>query len=265
MTTQNKKNVENDYLKTFLSSQEVLQYLLPTNILKKEVSESPDFILHTNNERIGIELTELITPNDHTKIMLQIITIGNKVINYFKSKENLNISLIIGKTDMKRWSTDWQERFEYFYSPEFKSLPVPDEEMKDMIIKEIHNKLPELRKMIQTKISIQIKDEYWYFQVSLYPSIRNKYECSVNNTSIVKELSLDTIQNIINNKNNKYTTYKQKCNKCYLLIVYSREKGNSYNLPTDIKEHKFSSVFDGIFLLDYSIFGNKIYKLNNKS
>lgn len=81
--------------------------------------------------------------------------------------------------------------------------------------------------------------------------------------SIVHKNLFELLQETINSKNYKYNTYKQKCDKCFLLIVSDNLAGNSSFLEFDdtIKNIFFKTNFDKIFLYE---FGGKVHSISRE-
>jgi hypothetical protein len=260
------KGIENTYFDFFIKSKIGKEWYDKNKIIKKIEDEKPDFIFEmSTGKTIGLEIINFIVKSDKYhedkhKAIATLKTIGNKVCHYFKQKTGIALSLVIDIWDPRKWSSQWKDHIEHCYDPGFKHLNASDEKIKNAIIEALlQEPIPSFGIV---KKSIPIGNQI--FIITADRTCNPHTSVNINNAGICKEDPFEELQIIINNKNGKYETYKNKCDECDLLVVSDDSStGNFVTFSDKINTHKFSSVFKNVYLLCFDSSANVI-KLQTK-
>jgi hypothetical protein len=242
------KGLEATYLDLFTQTPEGKKWLNENRITNTISGESPDFILETSTgKNIGLEITKLIieTSKFHATSTLQ--TIASQVCQYFKKEKGIALSLIIEIYDERKFSPNWKDHLSYHYNPGFNRLDVSKKKIKDTIIATISKE--DISTLGLKKEWIDIPPHKFVVTYSRMYEPHISYH--VNNEGICKEDPFDELQEAINRKNEKYATYKMKCDKCDLLVVSDGSSLGSFaNFSNKVNSHTFLSSFKNVYLLD---------------
>lgn len=260
------KGIENTYFDFFIKSKIGKEWYDKNKIIKKIEDEKPDFIFETSTGKIiGLEIINFIVKSDtyhedKHKATARLKTIGNKVCHYFKQETGIALSLVIDIWDPRKWSSQWKDHIEHCYDPGFKHLNASDAKIKNAIIEALLQETIPSFGIVQK--SIQIGNQI--FIITADRTCDPHSSVNINNAGICKEDPFEELQIIINNKNGKYETYKNKSDECDLLVVSDDSNtGNFVTFSDKINTHKFSSVFKNVYLLCFDSSANVI-KLQTK-
>ncbi len=242
------KGLEATYLNFFAQTSEGEKWLNKNCITNIISGESPDFILETSTgENIGLEITNLIIKTDKFHATSTLQTIASQVCQHFKREKGIALTLIIDIYDERKFSLNWKDHLSYHYNPGFNSLDVSKKKIKDTIIATISKE--DLSMLGHKKEWIDIPPHKFIVTYSRMHEPHISYH--VNNEGMCKDDPFDELQEAINRKNEKYTTYKTKCDECYLLVVSDGSSLGSFaNFSNNVNFHKFLSSFKNVYLLD---------------
>jgi len=259
------KGIENTYFKFFIETKIGKEWYETNTIVKKLDTEKPDFLFETSTGKtIGLEITNLIVKSDKYhedkhKAIVALKTIGNKICQHFKKEKGIALSIVIDIWDPRKWSPKWKDHLECCYDPGFKHLDAPKKEIENKI-KETLLQEPILSFNIPTKKWIDIGNQK--FCITADRMYEPHTSVRINNAGRCKDDPFEELQAIINDKNNKYETYKSTCDECDLLVVSDDgSTGNFANFTYKLGTHKFTSVFRNVYLLDLGLNNNRITKL----
>lgn len=258
------KGIENTYFYFFIRSKIGKEWNEKNKIVKKLDSLHPDFIFETaNGKTVGLELTNFIVSSNEYYAAKHIstaslYTIGNQVCNYFKKEKGIALSIVIDIWDPRKWSNRYNDIIAHRYDPGFKDLDASIKKIKDVIIKVLSQE-PISSFDVPRKKWIDIGNQKFCITADRmyepYTSVR------VSNGGMCKENPFEELQAALNNKNDKYATYKNNCDECDLLVVSDDgSTGNFAYFTYKLESHKFTSVFRNVYLLDLSSV-NKTTKL----
>lgn len=256
-----KEQEEIEQLKKFIATKIGEKWFKELGIIDYQKSESPDFIMKTqNNEIIALEITKFITKNKNLKFSQALTTIGNKICREAEKEHNLRINILIDKYDDRKFSIHWKDHLDLACDPGFSNVPntkLFKQKLQDIL----KNNMEKLKKGLLVQEWLQVENDY--FQISMDPIVcpwTGKYDCHVNNSGMILINPINELQNCIDKKNNKIKAYNKKCSKCYLLItVPDSYNGNYCSFDNELIKHRFNSEFEKIFL--YCVGFNTSYVL----
>lgn len=258
------KGIENTYFYFFIQSKIGKEWHEENKIVKKIDREEADFIFETaNGKTVGLEIINLIVKSDKYhedkhKATAALKTIGNKVCHYFKQEKGIALSLIIAFWDPRKWSPKWKDHIEACYDPGFRHLNASEKDIKNAII-EVLSQEPISSFDFPTTKWIDIGNQK--FRITADRMYEPYTSVIVRNGGMCKENPFEELQAAINNKNDKYATYKNNCDECDLLVVSDDgSTGNLVDFTYKLENHKFTSVFKNVYLLDLGT-DNKVTKL----
>lgn len=224
----NKKELERLYLEAFreISSEFPLGRIEPT--------ESPDNLIHTSKEIVGVEITEVYR-EDGRQTLQSDEKIEEKLLDLVEVEYNkLNLSPV-------NVAMSFREKLKL--------------------------KKGDRKKFVQ-KLVTTISDEVDHHSERHF-QLRRPFD-EVNHISILKLkkakeshfysrrgdfLSKDTIERIqdrIDQKEQKINNYRRKCDPIWLLAVIDGGNPSSFfEIGNSIGQHKFETSFDKVFLLEY--------------
>lgn len=226
------------------------------NVLK---SERPDFIVETlKGKKIGIELTELKYERKDTEFNMRahedfLSHIMNKAEEIFSKLSNQTLVVDVHFTDA--------------IAPEIVMQPKADNAqlislgLAETIARIVNDNLPEstgkhyivnrqskygdinlpsaIESMHITNVSGRMEEPLWYASIS----------------TRVKPLSVDSIVQRIEDKDNKLLNYDKSCDQQWLLIVQNSFLMSSQYDPIAVQralKHRYRSLFDRIFVIERS-------------
>jgi hypothetical protein len=205
-------------------------HFLNENIEIQEVfTESPDFILNSNDSLIGIELKDFIIREDEKEKEGLIKSVFKEIISEFEK-------------DLKKYKG--------LYRVEF--------------IEENFSLKRENRKIIKKEIIGLIKGVSLIskFIKRVYKTPYNGLGFQKGETTIVGNINKDLVQKKIDSKEKLVETYRQKeiAQIWLLLVIGGVEKSSDFCFfDSDITSEEFDSNFDRIFI--YEFFDRKITEL----
>lgn len=130
------KGKENTYINFFMESEAGKEWYDKNKIISKAYCESPDFIFKTSTSKtIGLEISNLLFVKN--KAQLVLLSIANKICQYFKKEKGIALSILINIYDERKLSHFYQEHLNYLYDPGFKHLEVSEKKIKDTFMAEI--------------------------------------------------------------------------------------------------------------------------------
>ncbi|MCH8941615.1 MAG: hypothetical protein IIA48_04135 [Bacteroidetes bacterium] len=211
-------------------------------------TESPDFKIIVNKQKIGIELTRIF--NETGNPPLQAIEGDyNKITNYVNQKllktklPPLEVYLLFSQNPI----------------PRLKSK----KEIGNKIFKLIKRNVPDKNKYIAIKNDFENDDIIPYelsnINIANFPVLEKHF---VNTSSFgwVNKVFSDLIQSIIKKKEIKLRKYDKTCIKFWLLIHTGGYSGASMFEPSnETISHNYSSKFNKVFFMDN--FEKKVYSL----
>jgi len=258
-----KKGSESTYLNFFIQTFEGKKWLDKNNITKATPEESPDFIFETSTGKtIGLEITELFLKTDKFQATSTLQTIAKQVCRHFKKEKGIALSLIIDIWDERKWNANWSDHIDYRNNPGFERLEVPKKKIKDAIIAAISKE--DIPAFGHNKLWIELPPHKFIIDCNRMHEPHTS--TFVNNAGMSEEDPFEELQEGINGKNEKYATYKTRCDECDLLVISDGSSRGSYvNFSNKINSHKFFSSFKNVYLLDFGMDGAKTIKLNTGS
>ncbi|MCL1969745.1 MAG: hypothetical protein FWF65_09425 [Bacteroidetes bacterium] len=258
-----KKGEEKIFLNLFLKSEAGKKWLIKNKITdnKPKESESPDNLFtNSQGKNIGIEITKLLIQSSKFKATARLNTVANKVVQHFKQKQNIAISVLIDVYDERKISTDWSEILDACYNPGFDKIEVTNNKIENAIIEAIEQ--VGIPKMGLKKVNVVVPPHTFIvtYDNVFFPSYTSAH---VNNSGMCKEDPFKELQETITAKNEKYNNYLEKCDACSLLVVSEDSgSGNFACFTNKILKQKFDSRFKNVYLLDLGGFAeNKVVKL----
>ena len=257
------KGIENTYLSIFMETDIGKKLIAKNNIVNKVPNETPDFLFKTSaGKTIGLEITNIIAKTDKYYATAALQRIANKICQHFKKENGVALSILIDIYDERRLSPKWSDHISYRYDPGFKRLEVSEKNIKDAIIADISKE--DFSKLWHRKIWIDLPPHQFIVN---YDKMHEPYTSAhVNNSGMCIEDPFLDLQNTINDKNNKYKKYIEKCDECHLLVVSDDSStGNFTIFSNKINSYEFVSAFKKTYLLDLgSHFNIKIIKLKTR-
>lgn len=251
---ESKKGTEATYLALFTRDKVGEQWMHDNGVTTKKSCESPDFIFEVpGRSTIGLEIVKFILPSDKNSATMRLERVAKKIVAYFKQFD-APLSVLINVFDPREWSAKWADHLDACANPGFDHLNASDDELKNAFISVLN--LDEINKLGLVKKWIDVKGQIFSITASKMHEPSTSYH--VNNMGRCVEDPFDEIQQTIDGKNEKFQSYKTKCNECDLLIVVD---GGFVHLSDNLQKHKFRSVFRNVFLMDLS-FGCKVVKLD---
>ena len=253
------QNQDEEYcLNSFLKTNEGKQFVASNNIVSFSHPDRPDFVaISAEGKRIGIELRKFYYKTKHGDATQSLMTIGEKVCQYCRTKYYLNLELCFTLFDQRKFSPNFQDHYDLCINPGFTKL-FNSNKLKEKIINILEEEIENIKKgLLVQKWIIQDGE---YIKIDLIISLGN-FVCNVNNAGFCKKDPIDEIQKAINEKNKKYSAYRNQCDECYLLLLIpSVAQGNYCYITEDTFKHKFNTCFDGLFIhnVKYQPFGIEI-------
>lgn len=247
-----KKILEQRYLNFFTETD--LGKIFFKNLIPFEAEgEEPDFLYKNilTNEIIGIEIVNIIIKSEKQQSTAKLNRIVKNVCSKLFDYTSTRYFVFLGCNDgnYEKINIKVSDYVEKIFN-----IIVNDKQLALNATQIVKFKLNDGNIL---HLSYGIKNEGNY----------NFY--GVPDGGIVNQNPFELLQTIINEKNIKYLKYKQKCNKCILLVVSDNMMGQSSFIDFDekINTHVFNSCFDKVFLYE---FGGKIHsnstllKIENK-
>lgn len=198
-------------------------------------SDKPDYIIDTGDKKIGIEITKFFVDNIDGKAS--------------KKKRLEILHNCLGEKLRKELESIVP--FKFVLSVQFSKFDFSKNEVEP-IVRKCVNHIKTIRSLdrfdsIAVENEGDLPKEISSFEVKYAPSY-SKSLYAYTDSAILPDLSLELIQNILDNKHKKLINY-QECNEHWLLIVedgfYSSRFGENYI-------ESLESDFDKVFLLRIS-------------
>ncbi|MEW5911867.1 MAG: hypothetical protein AB1814_04880 [Thermodesulfobacteriota bacterium] len=209
--------------------------------------ESPDFVLKTPDNKIGLEVTQLYKDETENGSLIKgkearnekwLAEVANQYYSISATPLHVKVLAMSGEPDYN------------------KPLILAEAlvENNDISVQE--------EKVLQLNLTNRFKLKVWLKRL---PENFNQYKrwTFINNhVGFSREIDEDLIQDKINNKATKLPAYRKKYNQTILLIIVNRifKSGMFHNVPDD-------SIFDGCgFLYVYlGLYPDRVYKLAHKT
>ncbi len=215
-------------------------------------SESPDFIVSFKNHHLlGIELTRLYPGNAIVPTTEQIAlnATRERIIELGKTifEENLPHRLFVKFLFSEKYNIE--EDREMVISVQLASIIRGKvKNLNPKAFFRISLSQPELPKKVENVLIVQ------------HPELKTSVWERSNNLGVSNDV-VDDIRTSIHKKDEKLGIYqKQRLNYYWLLIFTDRLRGiRSYNLAEKVRNHKFESRFQHVFLFD--LVKSDIYEL----
>lgn len=249
-----KKGMENVCLSVFMKNGIGKEWWIKNNITEKIVSEEPDFVFKTKSgKNIGLEITNIIVKSsqyhrEKYEATSALITIANKVCEYFKKNKGISLSLNIDFWDKRKWcARTYKELLTAAYDPGFRHLEAKNKEIKQKIIDTLSKSEITPAGLVKRRIEVGTQ----IFNVTATRWNEPYTEVCINNAGMCKEDPIEELQQAINSKNDKHVKYLKKCDECDLLVVSDNGHTGNFAIFTNKTEnHRFSSSFRNVYLLD---------------
>ncbi len=215
-------------------------------------SESPDFLLKLKSKNLlGIELTRLNPGN------------ASEPNESYLQEINLQENLIQSTLELFRQSSELKLFVKFLFSDEKKIVPEKKLEVVVQTVNIIRKTVQNIKKNSFFKVSIpasQLPYEIDEILIVHHPKLETSIWERSNNLGVSNDV-VDDIRNSIHKKDEKLRLYqKQHLNYYWLLITTDRLRDvKNFNLPNKIKNHKFESRFQHVFLFD--LLKSDIYQL----
>ncbi len=261
------KGEENLHFDIFMGTKEGKAWHDDNGIIKKIDSEKPDFVFKTKSgENIGLEITNIIVKSsqyhrEKYEATSALITIANKVCEYFKKNKGISLSLNIDFWDKRKWcARTYKELLTAAYDPGFRHLEAKNKEIKQKIIDTLSKSEITPAGLVKRRIEVGTQ----IFNVTATRWNEPYTEVCINNAGMCKEDPVEELQQAINSKNDKHIKYLKKCDECDLLVVSDNGHTGNFAIFTNKTEnHRFSSSFRNVYLLDLG-FHTQVIKLKTK-
>lgn len=240
-----KKEFELRYLKLFSKTDIGIQYLSCLKVINLN-SEEPDFLFRNilTHEIIGIEMVKIIAESEKQKSTSKLNQIVRNVCLKLDKHTNVKYCIFLSCNDgnydnIPIHASEWVNKI-------FQII-IEDKNLKNGENKKFDFKLNNGDVL---HLVYSINESSYHFP-------------GVPDGGIVILNPFDLLENIIKKKNEKYTKYLKKCDKCSLIIVSDNMAGHSsfIEFNKSLEEHKFNSKFDNVFLYE---FGGKIHSNTRK-
>lgn len=204
-------------------------------------SESPDFIVDQDSEKLGIEIVEYVRgQNSGESALRRAEVIRQRIIDkanveFYKTRDEPLWVLFSWyprkyprKTDVAKLASVAVSTITNHIPHElFESFEIENKELSQTPLKEF------VRKIRVTKVRNK-KQALWSSIESGWISVRS-----------------DEIQKIISSKNTKVEKYKKKCEKVWLVIVADgRHISSNVGLENITSNNQYSSEFDKVIFYD---------------
>lgn len=226
-----RSNEENIYAEMLLNS------VFPGLTINLKKSESPDFLFTHKNRIIGIEVTELSVPTEgrpHRELegMEDFITRRAKRLALDRGLPPISVWLFFnlsGAPPRKRW-----------------------EIIAESVVDTVQHNLPAVGKRIELTYSLTKKHQPR--EVDLIHISRNEHAYRhiwhPVRASWVMKKTQDLFQKCIDQKNNKYEKYREKCDECWLIMGAEGTRQSSAIRPDEpTLESSYSSKFERVFFI----------------
>jgi len=211
-------------------------------------TESPDFKIIVNKDKIGIELTRIFTETGNPPLQA-IESDYNKIANYVTQRLEaskvtpLEVDLIFSQNPIQRLKSK--------------------EEIGNKIFFLIKRNTPDKDKYLTIKNDFE-NDKMFPYELSNINienlSVLDKHSVSSNRFGWVNKNFSDLIQKIIEKKEIKLKKYDKTCNNFWLLIHTERSSGASMFEPSNKTVLQvYSSKFAKVFFIDG--FEKKVFPL----
>ena len=213
-------------------------------------TETPDFLVKTDCEVLGIELTNFIRWQCGTGSELREIEMTHdRVVNSAQKKFE------------RKWPVSLQVRFNW--APHPLSNRKEEQRITSEIVEVVNKFVSE--EIYQPVILIEELGRFYLGKFINRISILRKNPTSkslwANTEAGVIGISISELQSVISDKENKINLYLQKCSSIWLLIVADGEHiSSSSDLGEDVGSYIFRSNFDKV--LFYDSFQHRVVELN---
>ena len=240
-----KKERELRYLRFFGETEIGKRYLSNLKSLNLQ-SEEPDFLFENqlNGEIIGIEIVNIIAKSNKQRSTAKL----NKIVR--------NVCLQLDKHTNNKYCI-----FLSCNDGNYDVIPIKASDWTNEIFKIIIND-KNLNKGVNRQIDFDLSNgDILHLVYSIHESSYNFPGVPDGGCVILNPIAL--LEAIINKKNEKYTQYLKKCNKCSLIVVSDNMMGQSSFIEFDesLEKYKFNSKFDDVFLCE---FGGQIHSNTRK-
>jgi hypothetical protein len=224
---------------------EVFKKLLP-DFPEGEIvqGESPDFLIDTINERVGIEISRIFQEQSESGSFLHkeeenVRNIINKACAFYE-KQDLH-PLYVNIT-FNRLRSKQKDRLNQLAQEiaEFVSTHTPPTNNPNLIwnSKQNHSILP---------------DEINCIAIGRFDSLRKNLWVPTE-AGFIPENIVTHLQERTDNKNKKIKSYHLKCGKCWLLLVAESARISSSFTPSEMtKTNEYFSLFERTFYIDVAL------------
>jgi hypothetical protein len=203
-------------------------------------SESPDFLIHIKNQVIGVEITTIFSETKRQIFESKCTNILKKVSTIWINNKYPFIEAHFHFTrKVKSINKLEEDSLALFISTVlFQNIPANGE------IKSIDNiSTPYIHGI--TLINLNTLEKPYFLQTD---------------SEWITDLDFFHVQNNINRKIIKYTSYLKKCDIAWLILVVNNTKlSTDYSIPKQTLIHLYNSPFEKTFILDY--FNRNYYEL----
>ena len=243
------KALEVFYLSQFLNTPEGQKWKKENMVCNYEDYECPDFLFSTSTgTKVGLEIVDWVNQTKECRATQILLDVAGDICRTIKRERNINLSLIIDIYDPNEWEAETRKDFlKHAYNPGIKHLQANKKEIKKRFLEIILN-TPNLTDYPEQKW-VEINSQK--FKLSFSRSWRDYPNFFVNNISTCWNNPIQAIQDVISDKNKKYTSYTKNCKTCSLLIVPPLyNTGNCLITPEVISSHHFNSKFKKTYILE---------------
>lgn len=253
-----KKTLEMFYMEVFLQTPDGISWKGANRFLNIPGQESPDCLFLTlNNQKKGLEIVDWVNDTKQCLVTKILTDIARDICIEIKKEKNINLSLIIDIYDPRKGAYRTREEFyEYIYHPGIQQLLANKKTIKKVFLETIFNSGNITENL--TEKQVEIKGQY--FKLTFLQSWWGYPNFNINNNSMCWNNPTITLQELIDLKNAKYSSYLAQCNTCDLLIVSPYY--NTGNCIFSDTESAFKSYFPDVFLLYWNAPELSVVKLN---
>jgi hypothetical protein len=239
LNSRNKKSIEKLHFKYFKECCEVL----PSGVIYDD-EENPDFLIKHDSGVLGIEHTQLFKETKYPNNLKALESFRKQIVDTAKNSCEKDIPPLLVNV--------------WFYS----NGTVPKNRKQELT--KISKTLTEFVKKWHKENPSKDIENFRYPSESLPIShllIAHVWDgtnglpyhhWTVEGPAVEQRFPREIIQDRINEKNERYEEYLNKCDECWLLIVINVFKDSqSFEMPDRI-DHRFESKFERVFYMDAS-------------
>ena len=206
-------------------------------------SETPDFIIESNDACLGIEVTEFSSQPSNGEAP--------------RAQESRRARALRHAEEACRANGLLHFQVNVNFHPSRRLEPKREVDLVNELTQLIQRNLPnagESVKLFYDPRSVDLPPEE-VISVSIHQPLNTDEPSYIlsNQSGVSPKYTLPGLQKEINRKEGKVSTYRQRCSQVWLLIAGGQILPSTWiDLPDGIDEHKFQSSFDKVFFLhDY--------------